>query len=76
MDLTPIRQNRSILVAQVEKAGVELKKAGSRYVGRCCFHEDKDPSFSVYQDKSGAMKWRCFGACNKGGDIFDFLKMA
>lgn len=50
---------------------VQLKKAGSRYVGLCPFHEDKKtPSFSV-QPNMGV--YHCFG-CKKSGNVFTFLK--
>ena len=48
---------------------VPLKKAGRQLMGRCPFHEDKSPSFSV--DPVNKL-FHCFG-CGVGGDVFDFV---
>ena len=58
------------LEAVVKAAGVVLSRRGSDLVGCCPFHEDKTPSFSVTPDKG---LWRCFGACDAGGDVITFL---
>jgi DNA primase len=51
-------------------ARTQLKKAGARYVGRCPFHEERTPSFSVNPvDKL----FYCFG-CGKGGDLISFVR--
>ena len=48
----------------------QLRKAGARYVGRCPFHEERTPSFSVNPvDKL----FYCFG-CGKGGDLISFVR--
>ncbi len=50
---------------------VKLRKSGKNYTGFCPFHPNKrTPAFAVFPD-SGT--WRCFGACNEGGDIFNFV---
>lgn len=49
----------------------QLRKSGkNRFTGRCPLHNDKGPSLTVYAD---SQSWHCFGACNKGGDIFSFI---
>ena len=48
---------------------VSLKRAGKDYVGLCPFHDDKNPSMHVSQDKG---LFHCF-SCGEGGDIFGFL---
>ena len=48
----------------------QLKRAGGRYTGRCPFHEERTPSFSVNpQDKL----YYCFG-CGAGGDAITFVR--
>ena len=47
-----------------------LRKAGARYSGRCPFHEERTPSFSV---NPAAKLYHCFG-CGKGGDVITFVR--
>ena len=58
-------------MVEVVSARTALRRAsGSRYTGRCPFHEEKTPSFSVNPvDKL----YYCFG-CGKGGDIISFVR--
>lgn len=51
-------------------AYVPLKKTGGQYQGRCPFHDDKSPSFSVRADGV----FHCFG-CGAGGDILRFIEL-
>lgn len=41
---------------------------------RCPFHDDHRPSLSVYADKDGVERFRCFG-CSVHGDVFDFARL-
>ncbi|HEV3479896.1 MAG TPA: DNA primase [Gaiellaceae bacterium] len=57
-------------MVEVASGRTQLRKAGARYVGRCPFHEERTPSFSVNaQDKL----FYCFG-CGKGGDVITFVR--
>src|SRR5215210_6499069 len=47
-----------------------LRRVGARYTGRCPFHEERTPSFSV--DSSNKL-FHCFG-CGKGGDAISFVR--
>jgi DNA primase len=42
----------------VEASGVELKKAGKDFLGRCPFHDDAEASLVVTAAKN---LWHCFG---------------
>src|SRR5215211_2162017 len=48
----------------------QLKRAGARYTGRCPFHEERTPSFSV---NAVEKLYYCFG-CGKGGDLVSFVQ--
>jgi DNA primase len=56
-------------IVQVIGEHVELKRAGSRFTGRCPFHSEKTPSFSV--NPQGQF-YHCFG-CGEHGDVFSFV---
>ena len=57
-------------ILDVVGARTQLRKAGARYTGRCPFHEERTPSFSVNAvDKL----YYCFG-CGVGGDVISFVK--
>ena len=46
-----------------------LRQRGRNHVGLCPFHSEKDPSFTVDQDKQF---FHCFG-CGQGGDVFSLV---
>lgn len=48
---------------------VTLKRAGGNLVGRCPFHSEKTPSFTVFPATSS---YYCFG-CGAGGDVVTFV---
>ncbi len=47
-----------------------LRRSGARYVGRCPFHDERTPSFSVDPVKK---VYFCFG-CQRGGDHIKFVR--
>ena len=57
----------------VAASGVELKKAGADLVGRCPFHDDREPSLVVSPAKN---LWHCLGACQAGGSVIDWVMRA
>ncbi|MCD6495126.1 DNA primase [Candidatus Bipolaricaulota bacterium] len=61
-------KDRIDIVAVISRY-VTLTKAGSNYKGRCPFHKDDTPSFSVSPEKG---LWHCFG-CGAGGDVIGFV---
>ena len=48
----------------------DLRKAGANYSGRCPFHEERTPSFSVNPTEK---LFYCFG-CGAGGNLFGFVQ--
>jgi DNA primase len=65
--IAEIRARASIV--EVVSDHLTLKKAGRNYVGLCPFHADKNPSFTVNEEKG---IFHCF-ACGVGGNVFNFL---
>jgi DNA primase len=50
---------------------VKLKKSGRSFTGFCPFHSNtRTPSFVVWPETG---TWKCFGACNTGGDLFTYV---
>ena len=46
---------------------VDLKRAGRNLVGKCPFHSERSPSFTVFEDN-----FHCFG-CSAGGNVITFI---
>ncbi|MGB9826445.1 MAG: CHC2 zinc finger domain-containing protein [Desulfofundulus sp.] len=66
---SPFQTVREIPLPDVARRyGLELRRSGSRYVTRCPFHDDRNPSFYVFPDN----RWRCFG-CGAYGDAVDLV---
>jgi len=58
-------------IVQVVSDYVPLRRSGARFKGRCPFHQEKTPSFSVDPDNQ---LFYCFG-CQTGGDLFKFVML-
>jgi DNA primase len=58
-------------IAEVVSGRTPLRRtSGSRFMGRCPFHEERTPSFSVNPVEK---LYYCFG-CGKGGDAISFVR--
>jgi DNA primase len=57
-------------IVEVVSQRTALRKRGARYTGRCPFHEERTPSFSV---NAADKLYYCFG-CNRGGDVVRFVQ--
>ena len=61
------------LVKLVGSRGVQLKRTGRSWQGKCPFHADgKTPSLSITPSKG---LWRCFG-CDAAGDAIQFIELS
>lgn len=51
-----------------EYYGIKINNSGF-----CCcpFHNEKTASLKIYPNKRG---WYCYGRCNSGGDVIDFVR--
>jgi 5S rRNA maturation endonuclease (ribonuclease M5) len=58
-------KSRHSISSVLASNGVEVKGA----MAVCPFHEDNNPSFSIYDDGE---KWKCFAGCGYG-DVIDLL---
>lgn len=67
-DVAALIKERADIV-QIIGECIELKRSGVRFLGRCPFHGEKTPSFSVH---SGQQFYHCFG-CGESGDVFSFM---
>lgn len=59
-------------IVDVISSYVTLKRAGSNMLGRCPFHSEKTPSFTVF---SSGKNFYCFG-CGAGGDVITFTMLS
>lgn len=48
---------------------IEIVRHGSPKFGMCKLHNDKDPSFAIYDDNS----WHCFGCKKTGQNAIDYI---
>lgn len=59
-------------IADVIASYVSLKRTGSNLSGLCPFHNEKTPSFTVF---NATQTFHCFG-CGAGGDVVTFIRKA
>jgi DNA primase catalytic core len=57
-------------IVEIISSYIQISKVGKDYRGKCPFHEDKNPSFSVSSEKQ---LFYCFG-CREGGNAINFLE--
>jgi hypothetical protein len=67
-ELDQLRGDSALLHSIISRQ-VTLKREGNHWKGRCPFHEDRDPSFAVYDNG-----FCCF-ACGVKGSVFDYVML-
>lgn len=68
MEITE-RIKEAVSIVDLASQYTTLKKRGKKWVGLCPFHSEKDPSFTVDEEKQ---LFHCFG-CGIGGDLFSLV---
>ena len=69
---SPIARLKALDLATVAGRYTELRTASpGKSRGRCPLHQERTPSFYVYED---SQRWRCYGACATGGDVVDLIR--
>jgi len=68
-ELTRIKQEVSLL-ERVRAEGIDVKRHGADWIGRCPFHDDTTPSLVITPTKN---LWHCLGACQAGGSVVDWV---
>ena len=62
-----IEQARGVPVDQL--VGGTIRQSGNRVFAFCPFHQEKTPSFCIYEENS----WYCFGCGVSGANAIDFV---
>ncbi len=66
------RLKAAVRIEDIIRQYVVLRPSGKALMGRCCFHEDRNPSLAVFPK---TQSFYCFG-CQRGGDVISFLMAA
>lgn len=68
------RIKREVSIQRLAEArGVKLRRTGKQLMGLCPFHKDTNPSLRIDPVQN---IWNCLGACNRGGDVIEWVKCA
>ncbi len=64
------RLKRDISVERLAEArGIKLTRHGADLIGKCPFHDDRNPSLVITPAKN---LWHCLGECSAGGTSIDW----
>ena len=68
------RLKREVSVQRLAEArGIKLTRHGADLIGKCPFHDDRNPSLVITPAKN---LWHCLGVCNAGGSPIDWVMRA
>ena len=69
VDIEAIRDQYPL--ADIVEPYVSLRRRSGKLEGLCPFHDERTPSFKIYENDQ---RYHCFG-CGAHGDLFDFLEV-
>lgn len=67
-NIDEIRRNNPL--PAIAGAVLKLRRSGNEWTACCPFHNDRSPSFTIYD---GGKRFKCFG-CGASGDVLDFVQ--
>lgn len=67
-DIEQIRRDNPL--PAIAGAMMKLRRNGNEWVACCPFHNERTPSFTIYE---GGKRFKCFG-CGASGDVLDFVQ--
>src|SRR6266446_6691946 len=70
-DTESLKDHRGVLGLYLSRA--RFKKRGKEYEAFCPLHSDRETPSCKLNQKNGRWLWHCFGACQRGGSIVDFV---
>src|SRR5260370_29683723 len=70
-DIEELKDHRGVLALYQSRA--RFKKNGREWTAFCPNHSDRDTRSLTINQKDGRLLWHCFGACQRGGSIVDFV---
>lgn len=62
----------AVSLSQIVGAVVDLSKNGTEWKGLCPFHQEKNPSFTIFNGSDGKERYACHG-CSARGDSLQFV---
>ena len=71
--LDPREVKRAADFVAIVSRYTKLRRAGQQFVALCPFHSERTPSFWIDPRRK---VFKCFGRCDAGGDIFEFVMRA
>ena len=67
----------AVSVAELAGRFTELRAVTpGKLRGKCPLHQERTGSFYVFEaEDGGPERWRCFGACARGGDVIELARL-
>lgn len=66
-----IERAKHVPLDQLASEFTKLRKCGRGFIGLCPLHQERTPSFHINPETN---TYHCFGACQKHGDVINFVQ--